>query len=151
MLLLKTERRSLVASASLNLSWNSLKEKSITLYKFIRLKSNVVNQKVWKKKYLQYHEDMFFFFFFFFYRKPHHLGHCSASFGKPHDADQWPSWKIFYPHYTPMKDTYSLAHGLRHLTRDVKVTSELSISEVTSLMRYHEKQRMTFVEDRYAS
>ena len=31
-----------------------------------------------------------------------------------------PRDRFFYPHHTPMKDTYILAHGLRQLTRDVK-------------------------------
>ena len=46
---------------------------------------------------------------------------------------------------------FSLAHGLRQLTRDVNVTSELQSSEVTLLMRYHAKHRMTFVESRYST
>ena len=33
----------------------------------------------------------------------------------------------------------------------LKVTSEFEVSEVTSLIRFHEKHRMTFVEGRYAT
>ena len=31
-----------------------------------------------------------------------------------------PRDRFFYPHHTPMKDTYCLAHGLGQLTRAVK-------------------------------
>ena len=33
---------------------------------------------------------------------------CSASLGKPRDADQDPRDRFFYPHHTPMKETYSV-------------------------------------------
>ena len=46
---------------------------------------------------------------------------------------------------------FCLAHGLRQLTRDFKMSSKCSISEVTLRMRYHEKHRMTFEEGRYAT
>lgn len=44
---------------------------------------------------------------------------------------------------------FCLAHGPRQLTSDVKMTPELKILEVTSLMHLQEKDRMTFGEDRY--
>ena len=43
--------------------------------------------------------------------------HHSASLVMPISD---PRDRFFYPHHTPMIDTYSLAHGLRQLTRDVK-------------------------------
>ena len=46
---------------------------------------------------------------------------------------------------------FSLAHWLRQLTGDVNVTFELQSSEVASLMRYHAKHRVTFVESRYST
>ena len=43
--------------------------------------------------------------------------HHSASLVMPISD---PRGRFFYPHHTSVKDTYSLAHGLRQLTRDVK-------------------------------
>ena len=44
-----------------------------------------------------------------------------------------PRDRFFYPYHTPMKDSYSLTHGLRQLTRDVKsnVRTLNFISDVT--------------------
>ena len=41
---------------------------------------------------------------------------------------------IFYPHYTPMIDTYCLAHGLRQLPRDVK--SDVRVLYIRSDVTY---------------
>ena len=46
-------------------------------------------------------------------KKIHSGSRLERSNGSPRDG-------IFNPHLIPMKDTYSLAHGLRQLTGDVK-------------------------------
>ena len=51
-----------------------------------------------------------------------------------------PPDRFFYPHHTQLKDTYSLAHGLRQLTRDTK--SDVSCLQ-TLITRRDEKIRMT--------
>ena len=70
----------------------------------------MVNLKVFKKMYLSwvYGVDT----------KIRHSGsltgitrQASMPISDPHD-------RFFYPYHTPMKDTYSLAHGLRQLTHD---------------------------------
>ena len=76
-------------------------------------KSNVVNQKVCKIKYLSwvYGVDR---------KKPsleitvrHHSTSLVMPVSDPRDG-------FVYPHHTPIKYTYSLAHGLTQHTRDVK-------------------------------
>ena len=54
----RTERRLLVASASLNLNRNSLKEKVLLYSKFYFENQNAVNQKVCKEKYLSWVYDV---------------------------------------------------------------------------------------------
>ena len=62
-----------------------------------------------------------------------------------------PRDRFFYPHHTPMIDTYCLAHGQRQPIRDVK--SDVRILNFRSDVTYklHGKIRMTFVEDRYGT
>ena len=97
--------------------------------KFFFYKSNVVNQKVCKKKYLSrvYGMD----------RKICHLGSLASLVMPISD----PRDRLFYPHHTPMKDTYCLAHGLIQLTRDTK--SDVNYLQMF-FMRRNEKRRMTF-------
>ena len=52
-----------------------------------------------------------------------------------------PRDRFFYPHHTPMKDTYSLAHGLRQLARDTMCDASYL---QTLLTHRNEKFRMTF-------
>ena len=52
--------------------------------------------------------------------------HHSASLLMPNSD---PCDRFFYPHQTPMKDTYSLAHGLRQLTPHAK--SDVSCLQTT--------------------
>ena len=74
----RTERRSLVASASVKLCRNSLKEMCYLIASFT-LKIKGRNQKVCKKKYLAW--------VFGVDRKSVIRDRCSASLGNPRDAD----------------------------------------------------------------
>ena len=64
--------------------------------------------------------------------------HHSASLVMPISD---PRDRFFYPHHTPMKDTYSLTRGLRQFTRDT--TSNVSCLQ-TLLTRRYGKLRITF-------
>ena len=77
--------------------------------------------------------------------------HSSTSLGKPCVPISDPRDRYFYPRHTPMKDTYSLAHGLRQFTRDVKNdvrTLDLRSDVIFAPLRKH---RMTFGKGRYAT
>ena len=71
------------------------------------VKSNAGDKIVYKKKNLS--------LLFSADRKIHPSDHCLASLGtaswcQPSDAKQWPSGGFFYPHLTPMKDSYNPTH-----------------------------------------
>ena len=83
------KNRTAVAGSGLlwNLSRNPLKEKVLFHSKFY-----FENQMWWIKRYARksiYHGCMVWI------EKSVTQDHCSASLGKPRDADQWPSWQIF--------------------------------------------------------
>ena len=104
MLTLRTERRSLVGSISLNMSRNSLTEKVLLYSKFI-----FENQMWLIKRYARksiYHRCMVWI------EKSVTRDHCSASLSKPRDADQWPSWQIFLS-TTYTHERYLFSHSYR--------------------------------------
>ena len=67
--------------------------------------------------------------------------HCSAYSANLVMPISDPRDRFFYPHRTPMKDSYCLAHGLRQPTRDIKC--DVSCLQML-LTRRNSKLRMTF-------
>ena len=95
----RTERRSLVASTSFNFSTNLLKE-NMLFHTSSSLKIKYGKSKRYSRKSI-YHGCMVWI------EKSVTRDHCSASLGKPISD---PRDRFFYPHHTPMIDTYFLTY-----------------------------------------